>query len=316
MKIERGLELIKFLQICHGEFVRRFKTRSQSQGLPFPVTSFENWEESLRRYEDLWLPLVEKVKKTEMCNLNELKPPVDIAWIWFAHKLRPKEYLKTLRKVKGKKKQRPEKVLSDFQPDGGFEVLGVSLDNDDESKTKTVWKNFYPNEQFFLSQPATARPPVLLENKNMELRCFADHLRLLLWTALTKPLINRKASLQKFNFDLISMIQERKEFTWDCCFNPLTANQIWKKNKMFHKFEFSKNGRESSVVLPLCGMPPASFWLTEEIDEREVENFLEESREDAGLKASISFSSPFLGLIEKRNTIKDRVKDTLMKVFS
>ena len=42
--------------------------------------------ESLRRYRDLWLPLVSQNRGAQ------LVPPVDIAWLWHCHRLAPFRY--------------------------------------------------------------------------------------------------------------------------------------------------------------------------------------------------------------------------------
>jgi hypothetical protein len=44
--------------------------------------------ESLRRYKNLWLPLVNRFPD------DQLVPPPDIAWLWHCHRLAPKDYVK------------------------------------------------------------------------------------------------------------------------------------------------------------------------------------------------------------------------------
>ncbi|KAG7343119.1 glycine-rich domain containing protein [Nitzschia inconspicua] len=47
--------------------------------------------ESLRRYRDLWLPLVHANTNTNQDRY--LIPPADIAWLWHCHRLAPFKYV-------------------------------------------------------------------------------------------------------------------------------------------------------------------------------------------------------------------------------
>lgn len=42
-----------------------------------------------RRYESFWLPLVAATRSDD---LQKLTPPLDVAWVWFVHRLDPMAY--------------------------------------------------------------------------------------------------------------------------------------------------------------------------------------------------------------------------------
>jgi hypothetical protein len=94
--------------------------------------------ESLRRYTQLWLPLVNDYPE------KELIPPPDIAWLWHCHRLAPREYERYV-------KERFGVVLEANPP---FAVQ--ANDKDDTrmtpfSPTQHIWHETYPTEPFFHS---------------------------------------------------------------------------------------------------------------------------------------------------------------------
>lgn len=49
--------------------------------------------EALRRYSDLFLPLLAELTEKKD-TVPDLSVPVDIAWLWHCHKLAPLQYAK------------------------------------------------------------------------------------------------------------------------------------------------------------------------------------------------------------------------------
>jgi hypothetical protein len=44
-------------------------------------------ETAIRRYEQLWLPLIAAAKDS-----NSLAPPIDLSWVWHCHMVSPYNY--------------------------------------------------------------------------------------------------------------------------------------------------------------------------------------------------------------------------------
>ena len=125
--------------------------------------------ESLRRYRDLWLPLVYEHPE------QLLIPPVDVAWLWHCHRLAPYRYTTYCKKrfgVTTPVEANPPftavaasslpSVLDDATPakgDRDYDAEDVSfLDGgiptvNDETVTLTIdlWNKKYPNESFYRS---------------------------------------------------------------------------------------------------------------------------------------------------------------------
>ena len=94
--------------------------------------------ESLRRYTQLWLPLVNDYPE------KELIPPPDIAWLWHCHRLAPRDYERYV-------KERFGVVLEANPP---FAVHANDKNDDRKvpfSPTQHLWYETYPSEPFFQS---------------------------------------------------------------------------------------------------------------------------------------------------------------------
>jgi hypothetical protein len=96
--------------------------------------------ESLRRYQDLWLPLV----ASEQSSTQPIIPPPDVAWLWHCHRLAPKEYCNYCVSAFG--------YIVEANP-----PFAVALPEDEEAdhnqaieQTQALWEERYPNEPFFL----------------------------------------------------------------------------------------------------------------------------------------------------------------------
>jgi Glycine-rich domain-containing protein-like len=116
--------------------------------------------ESLRRYQDLWLPFVANLmndmvvvvppssSKTETPS-PPLIPPPDIAWLWHCHRLAPQEYCKYCETTFHGK-------IIEANPPFAFEKYGDEVEKSNDSaivtETKHLWNETYPNESFFLKE--------------------------------------------------------------------------------------------------------------------------------------------------------------------
>ncbi len=137
--------------------------------------------ESLRRYFNIWLPLVyhhnelRRASNNDFSHMNygsdtkSLIPPNDVAWLWHCHRLAPYRYVKHIQKqfFGGKSdeslKQRKDDLIV-LDPELPFVV---QLEDNDSNKTldnhqykyqneiqytKDLWEALYPLESFFLSE--------------------------------------------------------------------------------------------------------------------------------------------------------------------
>lgn len=116
--------------------------------------------ESLRRYTDLWLPLVASVfikRDTAADNSGSISigliPPIDIAWLWHCHRLAPFDYGRYVRKKFD--------LLDEYldasppfslqHPDSELEQY-PSIQNEAARRTQDLWAERYPDEPFFLEE--------------------------------------------------------------------------------------------------------------------------------------------------------------------
>jgi len=109
--------------------------------------------ESIRRYKELWLPLV-AASSPDM----ELIPPIDVAWLWHCHRLAPYDYG---RYVRTKLKIAPRYLESNPPfalqcPEGA--VIGHDNNNDVARHTRDLWSDTYADEPFFLQEQANEQP--------------------------------------------------------------------------------------------------------------------------------------------------------------
>jgi Glycine-rich domain-containing protein-like len=104
--------------------------------------------ESIRRYQDLWLPLV---AATSGQGSNKsvtvlLFPPPDIAWVWHCHRLAPKHYCDYCNDLFGYTVEaNPPFALALSQND-----MDKVYTNTDITETIKLWKTEYPQESFYL----------------------------------------------------------------------------------------------------------------------------------------------------------------------
>ena len=154
------------------------------------INDRSDYEESFRRYSDLWLPFVHKHgyaggKEGGLEYAVALIPPGDIAWMWHCHRLAPYRYARFVcRKfsltTRTDGTSSAAAAAGDIQeaPDdsSSFQVLDAShpfvfqLENNDTNetlstsqdladisrRTRELFLEMYPNESFFLKkQPST-----------------------------------------------------------------------------------------------------------------------------------------------------------------
>ena len=142
--------------------------------------------ESLRRYQELWLPLVATVATkanadtalastptTTTITEQLLYPPPDIAWLWHCHRLAPKHYANYCHENYGGH-------IIEAQPPFVMVHPSVFTSNMEQSsqlehpkcdryfqRTIDLWKEMYPYESFFLDvdkETKVESPPLSLLN--------------------------------------------------------------------------------------------------------------------------------------------------------
>ena len=84
------------LSRAHVAFLRRAHAAGVSLQRPSA--------ESVRRYRELWLPLLAaRGGAAELALAEDLVPPLDIAWLWHTHRLAPRGGGVTMRREKYRK---------------------------------------------------------------------------------------------------------------------------------------------------------------------------------------------------------------------
>jgi hypothetical protein len=100
--------------------------------------------ESIRRYQDLWLPLV-AATSTQGSNNSKpviLIPPPDIAWVWHCHRLAPKHYCVYCNDTFG--------YVIEANPPFTLALPQTDTDNVYTTATQNLWNTHYPQESFYL----------------------------------------------------------------------------------------------------------------------------------------------------------------------
>jgi hypothetical protein len=111
--------------------------------------------ESIRRYQDLWLPLV---ASTSGQGINDKAPvlhipPPDIAWVWHCHRLAPKHYCDYCNDTFG--------YVIEANPPLTLALPQIDMDNVDTdsaiTRTQNLWNTHYPQENFYSVDLTTER---------------------------------------------------------------------------------------------------------------------------------------------------------------
>lgn len=117
------------------------------------VSTTRPTRESLRRYTELWLPLVAKRP------LEPMVPPADVAWLWHCHRLAPGRYTAF---IKGRFNIN---VLDPYCP-FTLQPLPLEMQGYDAQRAQAAWAEAYGTaEPFHLSQQAADQraPPTAAE---------------------------------------------------------------------------------------------------------------------------------------------------------
>lgn len=122
LSLEAGLDKEALLAAVpqHIEFLRTAHRAGVSLRAPSTKT--------LERYESKWLPLLASSKRG-----TALAPPPDVAWVWHCHRLAPRSYARTARRL------------------GLPEAAPFLMQTEGSSATQTAWAAAYPDEPFFLA---------------------------------------------------------------------------------------------------------------------------------------------------------------------
>ena len=137
--------------------------------------------ESLRRYQELWLPLV------AAHTTQQLYPPPDIAWLWHCHRLAPKHYADYCHDNFG------GRIIEAHPP---FEMahpmrIATAAHIEFFQSTMDAWTEMYPHEAFFLPTNGATTCPETKTNEH---------------STSTSTLLQ--------GFDLLGSIHRQADFLW------------------------------------------------------------------------------------------------------
>jgi Glycine-rich domain-containing protein-like/WWE domain len=199
--------------------------------------------ESLRRYRDLWLPLVHQHSQ------ELLIPPADIAWLWHCHRLAPFRYSSYCKACYGGNVLEVNPPFTaHFARDD--EVFGSNLDEDKiqdmVGRTVTLWNDQYPNESFHPSE---------------ETRSSNDHQHSISATNNDTEAIDENLLLD--GFDLLSSTDRQAGFLWQVSapsFSDLNFLQEGLVN--YHKFLYMKKMTTIKDMIIVPTFQIDLFWHT------------------------------------------------------
>lgn len=129
---------------------RQFLIRIHQLGVSLkPLTT-----ESLRRYRDIWLPLV------HLNRTKQLIPPPDVAWLWHCHRLAPYHYAMFI------STRFSNGVEIEANPPFALQDTNSAEDCTPAATTRLLWEQAYVDEPFFLSEdgPTENSQPSSKEN--------------------------------------------------------------------------------------------------------------------------------------------------------
>jgi Glycine-rich domain-containing protein-like len=153
-----------------------FLTTLHSLGVTLsPITT-----ESLRRYLDLWLPLVQSVQRPRLLDEGAARrndngdrtklliPPPDVAWLWHCHRLAPSKYEAYVAGRFGVvlEASPPFAVQSSSSSSSSGDSCWVDAD---AQATRDLWDIRYPDRPFFLPEgPCRGSSPQLTSQQCCE----------------------------------------------------------------------------------------------------------------------------------------------------
>jgi hypothetical protein len=200
----------------HIQFLQALHEHGSTLSRPSP--------ESLRRYRDLWLPLVHEHSQLSLI------PPVDLAWLWHCHRLAPIRYASYC-------KTRYENIILEATPPFvalfGQDDEVFCLDHDDDSihdmvsHTISLWSDRYPDESFYLVETNMSHEQnvVALNDTN-------------------------NSGLLLDGFDLLSSTDRQKSFLWQVS-APNFSDQTFLEEGLvnYHKFLFLKKMNIDDMII-------------------------------------------------------------------
>jgi hypothetical protein len=194
--------------------------------------------ESLRRYRDLWLPMVYENPTMD------LVPPIDVGWLWHCHRLAPFRYVSFLKNRFGTDcpilEARPPFAIQVTPREGGM-VVG----EDDTggvlattaAATRTLWNDRYPGESFDLSETSSlVATPVPAKDSG---------------SITTSP--NTMDSLLLSGFDLLASTARQATFLWQVS-GPRFADHEFLQDGVGNYYKFLQLRKRASnkqqVIVP------------------------------------------------------------------
>mmetsp|Transcript_7129 Transcript_7129/g.14629 ORF Transcript_7129/g.14629 Transcript_7129/m.14629 type:complete len:612 (+) Transcript_7129:85-1920(+) len=219
----RNLDLYRLanLAVQHTQFLRSLHCNGITLQFSFSSksTPSKNYTlNALRRYRDLWLPLLAKQTSMDVGSDSNgtdesvsLIPPPDVAWLWHCHRLAParySSYIKTRFGPDTSKKILETEVAFAAQfshecPDD----VDVNAEEANQAivkqKAREIWRDAYPLEPFFQDAETGANSessPLLLTSPTS--------------TSTSKSVLVDQQSLDLDGFDLLSSADRQCNFLW------------------------------------------------------------------------------------------------------
>jgi Glycine-rich domain-containing protein-like len=176
--------------------------------------------ESLRRYVELWLPLVHTSQQQQQ-DLAKLIPPPDVAWLWHCHRLAPLKYEAYARGRFG--------CLIEAMPPFAVQMEQSGWSDDDQccdaKATRDAWRDAYPDQPFFLSEQAGKK---------------------------SDPLTSRECRMILTEFDLLASMESQSTFLWQVSRPQFQDDDFLRQGvDRYHKFlKLSKFTGKDTVLVP------------------------------------------------------------------
>lgn len=184
----------------HVSFLRRL------HGLGVTLTAPS--EESIRRYVDLWLPLVSKVASTGLAII----PPADIAWIWHCHRLSTKLYADYTVDQFG------ANATVTTQLNGGasaFQFLTKDSPRNLKQYSVDYWELYYRGEPFFVDLPSASAIGVTAVTASLKSKLFALARLAKGWSTTGVSTKRYDANHDLFGFDVLECSKNQASFLWN-----------------------------------------------------------------------------------------------------
>lgn len=190
------------LSYRHVSFLRRL------HGLG--VTLTEPSDESVRRYVELWLPLVAKMASTGLAII----PPTDIAWIWHCHRLSTKLYEAYTVEQFG------TNATATTQLNGAasaFQFLTKETPRDLKQYSVDYWDMYNRGEPFFVEGPSNDAG---VKNSSTATASMKTKMISLMqgWNGMDTSVVFSNSNDKRYNlfgFDLAACSKNQASFLWN-----------------------------------------------------------------------------------------------------